>query len=240
MLREIIDKFYLDREKDKERSHFYVTDAGKCPRALFFKFKNAPKKEMEANILRLFDHGDYIHKLIMKSLLSTREIHVVASEINIPPQEIISGRADAIVSDGKELYVLDIKSINSMGFKYLSEPKKENISQIQLYLHYFKVPKGILLYVNKDNQELKEFIVNYDQALSLSLLSELSNVKINIDKNIVPSRIPGYPSDWQCRYCQFKQVCVIGGSDKINWEELKKKIEARNGLEPAYSKTKIA
>ena len=66
MLKEIIDKFYLDREKDKAQSHFYVTDAGKCPRALFFKFKNAPKKEMEANILRLFDHGDYIHKLIMK------------------------------------------------------------------------------------------------------------------------------------------------------------------------------
>ena len=239
MLKEIIDKFYLDREKDRERNHFYVTDAGKCPRALFFKFKNAPKKEMEANILRLFDHGDYIHKLIMKSLLSSREIHVVASEINIPPQEIISGRADAIISDGKELYVLDIKSINSMGFKYLNGPKKENISQIQLYLHYFKVPKGILLYVNKDNQELKEFIVNYDQSLSLSLLNELSNVKINIDKNIVPSRIPSYPDDWQCRYCPFKQVCVIGGSDEINWEELKKKIETKNWSKPTCDRAEV-
>jgi len=150
MLKEIIDKFYLDRQKDKQQHHFYITDAGKCPRQVFFKFKNVPKREMEAHILRLFDHGDSMHKLIMRPLLSTREIHVVASEIDIPPQELISGRADAILSDGRQLYVLDIKSMNSMIFERLVEPKPENVDQIQLYLHYFRIPKGILLYVDKD------------------------------------------------------------------------------------------
>ncbi len=225
MLKEIIDKFYLDKEKDKDQNHFYVTDAGKCPRATFFKFKNAPRKGMEANILRLFDHGDYIHKLIMNSLLSSREIHVVASEVNIPPQEIISGRADAIVSDGKELYVLDIKSINSTSFRYLREPKEENINQIQLYLHFFKISKGILLYVNKDNQELKEFIVEYNSQLSKTLLEGLRALEKNINKNIVPPRIPSYPGDRQCRYCPFKEICVLAGKDEIKWRDLKKKIK---------------
>src|SRR3990167_275304 len=164
MLKEIIDKFYLDKQRDREQRHFYITDAGKCGRSIFFKFKNAPREAMEPRILRLFDHGDHIHQLIMRSLLSTRDIHVVASEVDIPPQEIISGRADAILSDGKNLYVLDIKSMNSMVFRSLEIPKEENVYQIQLYLHYFKIPKGILLYVNKDNQELKEFIVNYNQV----------------------------------------------------------------------------
>jgi len=164
MLKEFIDKFYLDRQRDREQHHFYITDAGRCPRSTFFKFKNVPRKEMEARILRMFDHGDYIHQLIMKPLLSIREIRVVASEVNIPPQELITGRSDAIISDGKELYVLDIKSMNSMIFKSLEQPKEENIDQIQLYLHYFKVPKGILLYVNKDTQELKEFSVSYDKG----------------------------------------------------------------------------
>jgi CRISPR/Cas system-associated exonuclease Cas4 (RecB family) len=239
MLKEVIDKFYLDREKDKEQNHFYISDAGKCPRALFFKFKNAPKKELEAHILRLFDHGDYIHKLIMSSLLASREIHVVASEINIPPQEIISGRADAIISDGKELYVLDIKSINSTAFKYLNEPKPESLNQIQLYLHYFKIPKGILLYVNKDNQELKEFVVNYDRVLSQSLLDDLYNVKKNIDNNIVPSRIAAYPNSWQCRYCLFGQICSTADKEEISWEELKKRAkEAGYEPEPALEAKK--
>lgn len=225
MLKELIDKFYLDRQKDKEQRHFYITDAGKCARALFFKFKNVPRKEMEANILRLFDHGDHIHQLIMKPLLSIKEIHVVAAEVKIPPQELISGRADAIISDGKDLYVLDIKSMNSMIFNKLTEPKEENIDQVQLYLHYFKIPKGILLYVNKDNQQLKDFIINYDKKRVFSLLTALENLKKEIDKNIIPDRLFDYPENWQCRYCQFKGICSLAGEGEVSWDKFKKQIE---------------
>ena len=227
MLKEIIDKFYLDRQKDREQHRFYITDAGKCSRAIFFKFKKAPREEMEAKVLRMFDHGDHIHKLIMKPLLSTREIHVVASEVDIPPLEIISGRADAILSDGKELYVLDIKSMNSMIFKNLNQAKEDNINQLQLYLHFFKIQKGILLYVNKDNQELKEFLIEYNLKRCQSLLANLSYLKIKIDSNTIPERIAGWPSDWQCQYCPFKEICSLTGSDEVNWEIFKKKIESQ-------------
>ncbi len=224
MLRNLIDKFYLDRQKDKEQHHFYISDAGKCSRTLFFKFKKAPRKEIEANILRLFDHGDHIHQLIMKPLLSIREIHVVAAEVNVPPQELISGRADAIISNGQDLYVLDIKSMNSMIFNKLTEPKEENIDQIQLYMHYFKIGRGILLYVNKDNQQLKEFVIKYDKKRALALLSGLEKVKKKIEKNIIPARLDDYPSNWQCRYCQFKSICRIAEGSEINWQTFKNKI----------------
>ncbi len=229
MLKELIDKFYLDRHKDREQQHFYISDAGRCFRSIFFKFKNVPREEeIGANILRLFDHGDHMHQLIMKPLLSIRDIHVVASEINIPPQELISGRADAIISTGKELYVLDVKSMNSMIFGKLEQPKEENVDQLQLYLHYFKVPKGILLYVDKDKLELKEFIINYDKKRALSLLDGLKSLKANIDSSVVPDRIPGYyetPKNWQCRFCQFKEVCSMAGEGDVNWDEFKKKIK---------------
>jgi len=227
MLRELIDKFYLDRQKDKEQAHFYITDAGRCGRAVFFKFKNAPRREIEPNVLRLFDHGDYIHQLIMKPLLSIREIHVVASEIKIPPQELVSGRADAIISDGKDLYVLDIKSMNSLIFRNLTEAKEENINQVLLYLHYFKIPRGILLYVNKDNQELKEFVVNYDKKRVLLLLDGLSKLKNKIEKNIIPDRLADYPDNWQCQYCQFKAICALANGGKLKWEDFKKKTESQ-------------
>lgn len=224
MLKELIDKFYLDRQRDREQQHFYITDAGRCARALFFKFKNAPRKEMEASVLRLFDHGDHIHQLIMKPLLGIRDIHVVASEVNIPPQEIISGRSDAIVSDGKNLYVLDIKSMNSMIFDKMTEPKEENIDQIQLYLHYFKVPKGILLYVNKNTLALKEFVVEYSQQRALLLLASLAETKKKIDSGLIPDRISGYPEDWQCRYCQFREICGTAGEGELKWEIFKEKV----------------
>lgn len=224
MLKELIDQFYLDKQKDKEQHHFYITDAGKCPRAIFFKFKNVPREAIEPNVLRMFDHGDHIHNLIMKPLLSIKEIHVVASEVNIPPQELVSGRADAIISDGKNLYVLDIKSINSLIFKNLIEPKEENVNQVQLYLHFFKVPKGILLYVSKDNQQLKEFIIDYEKELALSLLAGLTDLKTKINSDIIPDRIPTYPEHWQCQYCQFKEICRISGEGEIKWSAFKQKV----------------
>ena len=227
MLKELIDKYYLDKQKDREQHHFYITDAGRCGRSLFFKFKKAPRRDIEAHILRLFDHGDHIHQLIMKPLLSIRELHVVASEVNIPPQEIISGRADAIISDGKDLYVLDIKSMNSMIFDKLIEPKEENINQLQLYLHYFKVPKGLLLYVNKNTLQLKEFLVAYDERKSALLLNDLMEIKEKINANVIPKRIFTYPKDWQCRYCQFKEICKKVDGQEVKWQDFKRKIEAQ-------------
>ncbi len=225
MLKEFIDQFYLDRQRDREQHHFYITDVGKCARSIFFKFKNAPRKKMEAHVLRLFDHGDHIHQLIMKPLLSIRELHVVASEVNIPPQEIISGRSDAIISDGKNMYVLDIKSMNSMIFDKLAEPKEENINQIQLYLHYFKIPKGILLYVNKNSLELKEFVLPYDKKRVLALLKGLDETKKKIEADIIPDRLSDYPENWQCRYCQFKDICSMAGQEEVKWQAFKDKVE---------------
>lgn len=235
MLKEFLDKFYMDRQRDREQTHFYITDAGKCARAVFFKFKNAPKKDMDANILRLFDHGDHMHQLIMKPLFGIREVHVVASEVNIPPQEIISGRADAIVSDGKDLYVLDIKSMNSMIFSKLTEPKEENVDQLQLYLHYFKVPNGILLYVDKNNLNLKEFIVKKDEGRALELLRTLEETKKKIDSDIIPERLPDYPENWQCRYCQYAEVCNMTNGGEVKWNDFKKRIESgeNDGAESA-------
>jgi len=227
MLKELIDQFYLDREKSKNRDQirFYITDAGRCPRSIFFKFKKAPKEEMEARVLRMFDHGDYIHQLIMRSLIAIRDVRVITAEVDIAPQEIVSGRADAIISDKKDLYVLDIKSMNSMVFKNLEEAKEENINQLQLYLHFFKIPKGILLYVNKDTQELKEFIVNYNPKISEDLLKNLADLKTKIDSNIIPARIPTYPEDWQCKYCVFREVCGMANGGEVNWNEFKEKME---------------
>ena len=226
MLKELIDQFYLDKQKNREQSRFYITDAGKCPRAIFFKFKKAPRKEMEARILRMFDHGDYIQMQILNNLFSLGIVR--AAEINIPPQEIIGGRADAIITLDNELYVVDVKSMNSMIFKNLIQPKEENINQIQLYLHFFKIPKGILLYVSKDTLELKDFLVNYSQNLVQSLLKDLVNLKTKIDADMIPQRLSDYPQNWQCQYCQFKEICAMALASEMNWKDFKVKIEAVN------------
>jgi len=226
MLKELIDQFYLDQQKNKEQIHFYITDAGKCPRAIFFKFKNAPRKKMDARILRIFERGEYFHRNIFNILYRLRI--GITTEVPIPAQEIVSGRADAILCINNENYVLDIKSMNSMIFKNLTQPKEENVYQLQLYLHFFKIKKGILLYINKDTEDIKEFIIDYDSNLAQSLLKDFQELKKKIDKDIVPKRFSGWPNNWQCQYCQFKEICSMADGGEMNWNDFKKRIESQS------------
>jgi len=223
MLNDLIDKYYLDRQKDREQHHFYITDAGKCERGIFFKFKNVPREKMNARMLRLFEHGDYIQMQILNSMFSIGIVR--SSEVTIPPQELIGGRADAIVTLNNELYVVDFKSMNSMIFKNLTQAKEENVNQIQLYLHFFKINKGILLYVNKDTLELKEFLVNYDKELVEKLLAELKTLKEKIDNDVIPKILPDAYTNWQCRYCPFADICKMAGPGEIDWNKFKEKIK---------------
>ena len=224
MLKELIDQFYLDNQKNRDQTKFYITDAGKCPRAVFFKFKNAPREPMDARIMRIFEHGENIHRSIFNILYRLRL--GVVTEVSIPSQEIISGRADAILCIGNQNYVLDIKSMNGMIFRKLLAPKEENVYQIQLYLHYFNIKKGILLYIDKDQQEMKEFFVDYDEELCKSLLDKFYALRDQVEKNILPARLEEYPRNWQCNYCQFKDICKMASGEAVNWEEFKQKIQA--------------
>jgi len=224
MLKELIDQFYLENQRNKEQTRFYITDAGKCPRAVFFKFKNVAKQPMEPRLLRIFEHGENIHRSIFNVLYRLRL--GVTTEIPIPQQEIVSGRADAILCVNNENYVLDIKSINSFIFKKMDQAKEENIYQIQLYMHFFNIKKGILLYIDKDQQEMKEFFLDYDEALCKSLMDKFYALKNQIETNEVPARLADYSKNWQCVYCQYKGICKIASGDAINWEEFKQKIAA--------------
>ena len=98
MLIELIDKYYQKKREEKDQHSFYVTDAGRCPRAIFFSMKGFPRKEKEPKLLRILDRGEMIHQGLMRSLFESPDIRVVAAEISIPPNSIVKGRADAIVS----------------------------------------------------------------------------------------------------------------------------------------------
>lgn len=212
MLKELIDQFYLDNFKEREQDHFYITDAGKCPRSIYFKFKGAPRREPEARVLRIFDHGDYTHMRLMAVLFGLGIVRAV--ELRIPPQSVISGRADAILDIDGIPYVLEIKSTSSIKFAQMRSPETDHLKQIQLYMHYFKIPQGILLYEDKNTQHLKDFIVRYDADFAQGILQGFEVLKEQIDKNIIPD-IPPDIEAWRCQYCEYREECQRVQREKI-------------------------
>ncbi|NQU82424.1 MAG: Dna2/Cas4 domain-containing protein [Parcubacteria group bacterium] len=237
MLKELIDNYYSENQReDKIPTKFYISDAGKCPRQLFFKFKQAPKEKLDPRIMRIFEAGEILHNYIY-SIFYQLKIGAVF-EVNIPEQELVSGRTDAILCIDGENYVLDIKTINTMQFKYLKAPKPENIWQLQLYMHFFDIKKGVLLYLDKDRQELKEFTISYDEKVADTLLDAFKATKSRIESDLVPQALPDYPKSWQCKYCAYREICDIAGPIEHKWLEFKEKMEEEEIKEEAKDKVK--
>lgn len=217
MLKEFIDKFYEESERaDKERDYFYVSEAGKCPRAVFYSVKQAPKKPMEPRAIRVLAVGDYMHMRLVGVLASMGVLR--SAEVDIAKQNLVHGRADAIVSINNELYVVDFKSINSNAFKYLNEPKSEHIKQVQLYMHFFQIPRAIILYECKDKSEILEFLVDYDKKICENLLKSLGVIMEQVKAGVIPA-IPRDLESWQCEYCAYSDICRKHEAEGIrNWQ----------------------
>src|SRR6056297_609162 len=213
MLKELINQHYADKAEQRDKDHFYVSDAGKCPRKIYFKFKDYPKEKPDGRAMRIFDYGDYTH-LRLSSVLTSMGI-VRGLEVDIPPQEDVGGRADAIVSVDNELYVVDFKTISHFSFSKLNEPKSDHVKQVELYMHYFDIDKGVLLYEDKNNQAIKEFVLKYDEDIVQEVLDKFERLKDYIEKEEVPP-IPEDIEDWRCKYCDFQNACKKVENSKMD------------------------
>jgi len=148
---------YLNEKEDKprERSYFYASEVGKSRREIYNSFKNPTTSKFDARVKRILDNGNYVHSRIYKYLIEMGLM--IAAEIKAVENELFHGRADAIITDKKKnIYVLDIKSCSMWVFNKLTEPQFSDKLQVLLYCYYMNIPKGIVLYENKDNQSIKD------------------------------------------------------------------------------------
>ena len=131
---------------------------------------------------------------------------VRAVEVPIPEDQLFSGRADAIVDIDNELYVVEIKAVSRNKFERLSEPDPAHVAQLQLYLHYLNIDRGVILVENKDTQGLKEFVIKKDVKLVNRILVHFKMLKMQIVNDEIPERPKDLPA-WKCNYCPYSRVC---------------------------------
>jgi len=210
MLKEIFD---LEYRPHKGSGKFSISGLGGCWRTKYLELKGLYKKVYDARTIRTFAIGDSFHQLAMKTFFEKAqqaEISIVATEINIPESEEsknISGRTDCIISHRKtgELNIVDFKSCGTWTFRKIKEGTvpQNYIDQINLYLHFFKIKKGYLLFINKDKGDLEEVEVNYDEKRAKELIKEIDDFFENyVNKNIEPPKCTG--RDFGCECCGYK------------------------------------
>jgi len=131
-----------------------------------------------ANVRRIFDCGDYLGYRFSKYF---KDMGIWLAEeqsvfLNDPP---IAGRYDFIIQH--EVYgktVVELKSINDKGFKALiTDPKTDHYLQLQIYLNLLNLEHGIVLYENKNDQQVKCFEVTRNAEVWMQLLEKCERIR---------------------------------------------------------------
>lgn len=169
-------KEHLDRASPpKSKGFFRVTEAGDIESHILDRHRGRFKEGFSPRTIRILDNGKDVHHRLLRRLAELGL--VAASEVEIPPNALFRGRADAVVQlPGKEKVLLEIKSVNPATFAN-DQPLLRHVLQVQLYLHYLGMKEGILLYENKANQELKEFLIQKDIWEIRRVLNRFNRIK---------------------------------------------------------------
>lgn len=188
MIKEILDKPYETHISSKK---FSISSIGGCWRRKYLELRGEYKEEFSESLKRVFNIGNIFHRDIISELISkgNNGIHVISAETLIPEHPRISGRIDIIVSDGKELYVVDCKSSSAWTFGKLKEGEvsQQYKDQVLLYEYFTGIHKGLLLFIEKSKGEIFEVPVEYDEERAKILVREIEDFFTKyVEKNIEP------------------------------------------------------
>lgn len=206
-LKKLLDQPYTPHESSGK---FPISSIGQCPRKIFLSIKKRYKEEFEEQLLRTFRTGNKVHEGIMNEIVvkgNVNDIHVTAAEItlaNCHPQ--ISGRIDLILSDGKELYITDVKSCSQWQMKKFKKGDipQNYIDQVTMYGFFSGIHNLTLLFVEKNSGEIFQYDVPYDETRAKQLIKEIEDffsTFILPDKE--PEKCDGEP--YGCKCCGIEK-----------------------------------
>lgn len=145
-------------------SAIIVSEDSFCYReqVLSLLYKRSGNENVPQNLIRIFEEGNAIHekwqRLFIRGGLGVSEDMDFSKFYK---QYEVGYTPDAILTIDGEKYVVEIKSVNTYQFqKMTSHPTAAK--QIQMYMHFSGIHKGIVLCDDKNTQNFKIFMVNYD------------------------------------------------------------------------------
>jgi hypothetical protein len=109
--------------------------------------------------------------------------------------------------------VVDYKSIMSFAYGKLDQPKPEHITQMQIYLYLSGLKVGKFLYENKNDQNIKEYLVVRDDKFLEVKREEALLLKYRVShknqdgRRVLPDRAYSSKGHQECLRCKFRGHC---------------------------------
>lgn len=197
----------IDRPQRVRTNTFSASGAGQCLRRRQLAYLGYEQEEVEPRVMGIFVNGDYVHLKhqvagIMMGYFLDAEVSVARDEFHL------TGTMDAILDDDG---VGEIKSINERGFKEVCSfgPKKDHLDQVHSYFVASGRDHARIIYENKNTQELKEFLVKENIAITERVISDLKLLNEATADEVLLPPLPGLiEMKGECRSCPFRRLCA--------------------------------
>lgn len=97
--------------------------------------------------------------------------------------------------------------------KGLISSKIEHYVQMQVYMHYFGLKWGLYVAVCKNTDDLYIEVVQYKPELAAAYADRARQI---IYAQHPPAKLSQDPSWWECKFCDFREICHRGATPHKN------------------------
>lgn len=179
--------------------------AQECDRFAQFSLWVNTASSIFAKTRRIFDVGSDMH-LRYQRYFAEMGILVEAEKEVLSEQYHVTGHLDAIIKKpfSEQLVVVELKSINTTDFNNITRPKYEHEIQLKLYMGVEGIGEGIVVYEDKNDQNIKVFDYEHDFEFWEFQKSRFQRIW-NEWKQKIPSR--NTENVELCERCAFFQRC---------------------------------
>ena len=231
-----IDDQLLEANDSRERAigEYYCTDLGNCIRKTFYKYnctESIPEESRaeKARTLRVFERGNYLHQWVTRRLETAMEKvgGSVREEISIVipdmlHQFVIRGRIDNLLVYPDQTYeVVEVKTTARITVRDM--PMRHHVSQVMPYLLYSpNRTTGSLLYLEPATFKTAQYEVPYDRFAMEDLWRRARRIHecVTIDHLPEAEAKQDKKEIWQCKYCEFSDICERHGEGSASQAQL--------------------
>ena len=207
-----------------------------CDRKVIYEVRGTEKTNPPDKVSkRRFRIGHILHEFIQGALLTAPDLDAFYPEFLIESKLEETGHGDGLAKvAGQDLwFVLEFKSINSNGFRFLkTEAKDDHAKQGSSYAirarndgvwvdgpddQVFvpalgdKLAGVLVVYFDKDTLQVKEFWLPYDVAWETRVEERIAHLETyRQDPESLPPRMPDrnkFPCSWKGGSCDFFDRC---------------------------------
>ncbi len=171
-----------------------MSGIGRCPRAQYLDFLNGQVPDLRRD---KYGHRGYLFEGDAKKRLERIKLYVPGSEIEVvaPFDKRFRGNTDGATKSESPKQLLELKSTGPDKFEQIAEtnsPLKENLCQIQTYMHYSDFEECVLVYINADTFDHWIIIVPRDDQVGERMEARAKALLDRIDRRQPPTCTCGW------------------------------------------------